>query len=161
MDSLVSEFTRMNAPVNTGKKGLLDWGEIYAEKDEWEKTKAEVNMSNQAFRDNAELEVERISDMLEDEFDDHFYIYHPTNNHIKYGWTWYIVPHGKIWTESLFSIDMIYDKDYVYNTSRTHTIDSLKSIHFKSNRCNSSYDSIEKIFKVVNIINLIKSYINK
>jgi hypothetical protein len=151
----------MNAPVNVGKKGLLDWGEIYSEKDEWEKTKSEVNLSNQAFRDNAELEVERISDMLEDEFDDHFYIHHPKNNHIKCGWTWYIVPHGKTWTESLFSIDMIYADDCVCNASRTHTIYSLKSIHFKSNKCSASYTSIEEIFKVVSIINLIKSYINK
>ena len=161
MDSLVSEFTRMNAPVNAGKKSLLDWGEIYAEKDDWEKTKAEINLSNQAFLDNAEIEVERISDMLEDEFDNHFDIYHPKNSNIKYGWTWYIVPHGKIWTESLFSIDMVYYKDCVYNTSRTHTIDSLKSIHFKSNKCSASYTSIEEIFKVVNIIKIIKSYINK
>jgi hypothetical protein len=162
MDSLVREFTKMNTPVNTGKKSLLDWGEIYSEKDEWEKTKAEVHLSNQAFHDNADIEVERISNMLEDEFDDHFYIYHPTNNQIKYGWTWYICPHEK--TDKLFIIDMVYTKDYVKNASNTHEVYLYKSIKFKHSErsySHAGFDSIEKLFEDEPIINKIKSYINK
>ena len=164
MDSLVREFTKMNAPVNTGKKSLLDWGEIYAEKDEWEKTKAEVHLSNQAFHDNAELEVKRITDMLEDEFDNYFYIHQPKNNHVQYGWTWYIVPHGKTCSDRLFTIDMFYTKDYVKNESKTHEVLLNKSIKFRHSErsySHTGFDSIEKLFEDESIIYKIKSYINK
>lgn len=164
MDSLVREFTKMNTPVNTGKKSLLDWGEIYAEKDEWEKTKAEVHLSNQAFHDNAEIEVERITEMLENEFDDYFYIHQPKNNHVQYGWTWYIVPQGKTFTDGLFSINMIYTNDYILNASKTHKVHLCKSIKFRhslQDYYSSTFNSIENIFEDKQIIRKIKSYINK
>ena len=165
VDSLVREFTKMNTPINTGKKSLLDWGEIYAEKDEWDKTKAEVDLINKAFLDNAKLEVERISNMLmADEFHDHFYIHQPSNNNIQYGWHWYIVPHGESLANRLFGINMVYRESRKHNESKTHGVDIFKSIHFKHSLRSFScpaFDSIESMFKDEILINTIKKHINK
>lgn len=163
VDSLVSEFTKINTSMKVGKKSLLNWDEIYAEKDDWERTKAEVNLTNQAFFDNAEIEVERISDMLEEEFDGHFYIHH-NGNDIKCGWSWYIVPQGKIWTESLFSIRTQYEKNDVRNASNTHNVYLYKSMRFRYSQEHYSsgvYNSIEELFEDERIIKAIKSHINK
>lgn len=162
VDSLVSEFTKMNAPVNTGKKGLLDWHEIYSEIDAWEKTKVEINLKNEAFIKNAELEMERISEMLNNEFHEYFYIHHPANNDIKYGWTWYIVPFGNTWNDKIMSINMVYHKVQVNNPSNTTHIYSLESLHFISSLNKYVYfTSIEKIFKERSVIDKFKSHLNK
>lgn len=165
VDSLVSEFTKMNAPVSAGKKGLLNWDEIYKEKDDWEKTKAEIDLKNKAFIDNAELEMERITEMLDSEFYEHFYIYHPTNNNIKYGWTWYIVERFKHWHEATLRIQMSYRKSQVNNASETSSISRIDSLYFESSAQSSvvkvHHYSIEKLFEEKAVINKFKSYINK
>jgi len=163
VDSLVSEFTKMNAPVSAGKKGLLNWDEIYKEKDDWEKTKAEIDLKNKAFIENARLEVGRINEMLESEFDEHFYIHHPSNNDVSYGWTWYIVPHDKHWQDRVLRIDMKFAKKRVFNESQTHAVQSIDYLYFESSAQSSgvAYYSIEKLFKEKAVINTIKSYLNK
>ena len=126
VDSLVNEFTKMNQPTNVAKKGLLDWEEIYSEIDAWEGTKTEINLKNEAFIKNAELEMERITEMLNNEFHAYFYIYHPNNNNINYGWNWYIVPFGNHWAEPILRIEMFYHKVQVNNPSNTTHIYSLE-----------------------------------
>lgn len=161
VDSLVSEFTKMNAPKNGGKKGLLDWDEIYSEKEEWERTKVEINLNNKAFIDNAKLEMERITEMLGNEFHEHFYIHHPANNDIKYGWNWHIVPHGNECDDSIIRIQMDYHKVQVNNPSNTACTHLMKSLQFKSSLNSYVYfTSIEKIFKERSVIDKFKSHLN-
>ena len=161
VDSLVSEFTKMNTPVNTGKKGLLDWDEIYSEKEEWERTKAEINLNNKAFIDNAQLEMERITEMLEREFEDHFYIYHPTNNNINYGWSWCIVPHEKHWHNSLVNIDMNFIYQTIFDKSKTSPANRIDGLYFNSSATDKKYNSIEELFRDKLVINKFKSHLNK
>jgi hypothetical protein len=161
VDSLVSEFTKMNQPTNVAKKGLLDWNEIYQEKDEWEKTKTEIDLKNKAFLSNAQLEVERITEMLDDEFKEYFYIYHPTNNNIKYGWTWYIVAYGKHWHDKTLRIEMNYKTVNVYDKSSTYHVSRIDGLYFNSSATDQPYNSIEELFKQSAVINTFKSYINK
>ena len=161
VDSLVSEFTKMNAPVNTGKKGLLDWDEIYSEKEEWERTKAEINLSNKAFIDNAELEMERINEMLGDEFSDLFYIHQPNNCNINYGWSWCIVPHGKHWHNSLVNINMNYIYQSIFDKSKTADVRRIDGLYFNSTATDKKYNSIEELFRDQLVINKFKSHLNK
>ena len=161
VDSLVSEFTKMNAPKNGGKKGLLDWDEIYSEIDEWEKTKAEINLKNKAFIDNAQLEVERITEMLECEFEDHFYIHEPKNNNINYGWTWYIVAEGKISHEPTLIVEMRYQKSQVNNASGTSHVSKIDYLFFESSAQKLKYNSIEDLFMQKDVIQVFKRHLNK
>lgn len=161
VDSLVNEFTKMNQPTNVAKKGLLDWEEIYSEIDAWDKTKLEIALKNEAFLHNAQLEVDRITQMLESEFHEYFYIYHPTNNDIKYGWTWYIVPHGKHWQDRLLRVEMNYKKSRIFNDSMTHSVESIERLYFKSSVQNDfAYYSIEELFEEKKIVNKFKEYLN-
>lgn len=161
VDSLVSEFTKMNQPKNVTKKGLLNWDEIYSEKEEWERTKAEINLKNEAFIQNARLEVERINEMLGDEFCEHFYIYQPGNNNINYGWSWCIVPHEKHWHNSLVNINMNFIYQTIFDKSKTAHVRRIDRLYFNSTATDKQYNSIEELFRDQLIINKFKSYINK
>lgn len=162
VDSLVNEFTKMNVRKNSGKKSLLDWDEIYSEIDEWEKTKAEINVKNKAFIANAELEKDRVTEMLEREFEDHFYIHQPENNNINRGWTWYIVAYGNHWNYPTLKVDMDYQKLQINNPSKTTFVSEIDHLFFESSaeryiKCNS----VEELFMRKDIIQVFKRHLNK
>lgn len=161
VNSLVNEFTKMNQPTNVAKKGLLDWQEIYSEKEEWENTKIEINLKNEAFIQNARLEVERINEMLDNEFCEHFYIYQPNNNNINYGWSWRIVPHEKHWHNSLVNINMYFIYQTIFDKSKTSHVRRIDGLYFNSSATDKQYNSIEELFRDKLVINKFKSYINK
>lgn len=162
VDSLVNEFAKMNAPKNGGKKGLLDWDEIYQERDEWEKTKQELAMKDRAFIANAHIEMKRITEMLEREFEDHFYIHQPENNNVNRGWTWYIVAYGSHWHESTLRIEMTYQKSCVNNPSKTHSVYKIDHLFFESSADKYvRYNSIEDLFTAKNTIQVFKRHLNK
>jgi hypothetical protein len=160
VDSLVNEFTKMNQPTSSVKKGLLDWNEIYQEKDEWENTKIEINLKNEAFIQNARIEVERINEMLDDEFANLFYIHQPQNNNINYGWSWYIVPHGKHWHNALVNVNMKFINKHIYDKSNTAHVRRIDGLYFNSSASDEKYDSIEDLFSAQSVINKFRSYIN-
>ena len=107
--------------------------------------------------------MERITEMLECEFEGHFYIHQPQNNNISYGWTWYVVPDGKCWTERIFTIGMEYEKKRTNSPSDTNHVYSLQSIRYRYSGSVTPYapNSIEELFKNESVINTIKSYLNK
>lgn len=163
VDSLVNEFTKMNQPSNKPNKvGLLDWDEIYSERDEWVKKKKEIALSNQAFISAAQIEMERITQMLEDEFVSHFYIHQPQNNNIQYGWDWYIVPYGGDWDDHVVKINMGYNNEQVNNASNTDNAHRHASFYFKASKnTDLKFKSVEEIFSHHSVIKAIKKHINK
>lgn len=163
VDSLVNEFTKMNQPSNKSNKvGLLDWNEIYSERNEWVKKKQEIALSDQAFISAARIEMERITQMLEDEFVSHFYIHQPENNNINYGWDWYIVPYGQQWDDHVVRIHMGYNNEQVNNASNTDNVHRHTSFYFKATKnTDLKFNSVEAIFSHTSVINAIKKHINK
>jgi hypothetical protein len=162
VDSLVNEFTKMNQPTSSAKKGLLDWDEIYSEIDAWEKTKKEIDLKNEAFLHNAQLEVDRITKMLENEFNAHFYIYKTTNNKIECGWMWCIVPQGKHLPDRVLRIDMKYRIVRIFNESETNFTNSIEQLYFENSaQSGIAHYSIEKLFEEKRVVNTFKEYLNK
>lgn len=160
IDSLVNEFERMNQPTTPINGGLVDWSKINQDKNEWERTKREVELSNDAMR---ELILQTIddADIKIHESLEHVFVIKPTySDRTEYGHRWTFYNDKGI---EAFSVSLGVKSSYRYSNCGNFSVIAIDYIRFctyAGNNYNQLIaNTIEELFQHERVTKTIMKYI--
>ena len=161
IDSLVSEFEKMNQPTPVSSGGLVDWSKINQDKNEWEQTKREIELSNDAMRKVIQQTIKDTDSKIRESLDGLFSIKSKGYDKIENGYRWEFNHHSRI--DTAFSISLNVTQSSVYSKCRNFYVYAIKSIQFSTYAGNPNSalraDTIEELFQHERVINTIKKYV--
>jgi hypothetical protein len=160
IDSLVNEFDRMNQPTTPINGGLVDWSKINQDKNEWERTKREIELSNDAIRKLIQQTVDDANVKIRESLGHVFEIKSRYFTEVENGYRWDF--YNSKGAEA-FSVTLDVVKSNQYSECRNFYVQVLKSIRFHTYAGNEHgaliADTIEELFQHERVTKTIMKYI--
>jgi hypothetical protein len=161
IDSLVNEFERTNQPTTPINRGLVDWSKINQDKNEWERTKREIELSNDAMRKFIQQTIEDVDAKIRESLGHLFSIKSKAFDKIEHGYNWEFNHHSRI--ERAFSISLEVRKYSTYSNCGNFSVYTLKTIEFSTYAGNRNsmlrVDTIEELFQHERVTKTIMKYV--
>ena len=158
INSLVNEFEKINQPTFISNGGLVDWSKINQDKNEWEQTKREVEINNDAMRKFIRQTIENTDAKIRESLGHIFTIETKLWDRIESGCNWKFFHHNKA-----FSISLGVKTSYTYSKCGNFSAESIENIGFSTYAGNPNRelkcDTIEELFQHERVINTIKKHV--
>jgi hypothetical protein len=161
INSLVNEFEKINQPTFISNGGLVDWSKINQDKNEWEQTKREVEISNDVMRKFIRQTIEDTDAKIRESLGHIFTIETKLWDRIESGCNWKFFHHKSI--DKAFSVSLDVKTSHTYSKCGNFSVESIENIGFGTYAGNPNrelkWDTIEGLFQHERVINTIKRYV--